>query len=117
MSKVGKKLIAAMKEAVSIAKGETAPARITVKDLTHEITTDSKTVWVNDSQGCCIGRFSKNGIDVHHNIKTQMENSISCLDCKPGPTTIDDWRHFQTAMLAHYKIVIDDKYMPFFLKP
>jgi hypothetical protein len=55
-----------------------------------EITTDGKTVWVNDSQGCCIGRFSKHGIDVHHGIETQMEIGKQCLDCKPGPTTLDD---------------------------
>lgn len=88
-----------------------------MEETPHGLTFDGKTVWVNNDQGCCIGRFSKHGIDVHHDIKTQMEEGKVCQDCKPGPTTIDDWRCFQASMLAHYKIVIDDKYMPFYLKP
>lgn len=81
-----------------------------------EITHDSRTVWINDAEGCCIGRFSKHGIDVHHDMAGQIELGVSCLDCKCGPTTIADWLAFKEAMFKHHQVVVGDERMPVFLR-
>lgn len=78
----------------------------------YEITSDTRTVWINDSSGCCIGRFSRNGIDVHHAGKVQMETGQECIACKPGPVTPGDWRTFQAAMLKHHGVVVSDHHRP-----
>jgi hypothetical protein len=80
-----------------------------------EIWSDGRTVWVNGTDGCCLGRFSKNGIDIHKDAAGQMASGDQCLDCKIGPTTNDDWLSFQAGMKRHYGISVDDKHMPKFL--
>lgn len=80
-----------------------------------QVMSDSRTVWVNDNTGCCVGRFAWAGIDVHHPSDRQIELGKQCLDCKKGPTTFLDWRHFQDAMFTIYATVIGDSHMPKFL--
>lgn len=81
---------------------------MTTKD---EIISNGTTVWVNSGKtGNSIGRFSKMGIDIHN------ESADGCIDCKPGPTTLEDWRRFQTGMYHHYGVTVDDKHMPDFLR-
>lgn len=84
--------------------------------MTAEVTYDGKTVWINGDDSCCIGRFSKNGIDIHHGMTTQMRLGVSCLDCKSGPMTIADWHAFRASMLEYYGVVIEEKCMPTFLR-
>lgn len=80
----------------------------------HEIISDGRVVWVNAANGCCLARFSKNGIDVHHDLKGQ-ETGIQCLDCAPGPTDLAAWRQFQLSVLRYHGIDVDDSYKPKFL--
>jgi hypothetical protein len=80
-----------------------------------EIVSDGRTVWVNAEDGCCVGRFSVNGIDVHHDGASQLALGKQCLDCKPGPCDLSDWRHFQRAMREHYGIWINTKHRPEYL--
>lgn len=76
-----------------------------------EILSDGRTVWVNMA-GCSIGRFGPYGIDVHRTIQAQMEGQPECLACTHGPTTLADWRRFQTSMMDHYGVIIPDNHMP-----
>ena len=77
-----------------------------------QITSDGKTVWVNSMvDGMNIGRFSKRGVDVHHETKGQ-EKGLHCIDCSPGPTTLDDWKRFQNAMLIHHGVSVQDHHKP-----
>lgn len=80
-----------------------------------EIRSDGKTVWVNDTDGRCLGRFSRFGIDVHTDAAGQS-SGVTCLDCKPGPTTVDDWMRFREDMLQFYGIRVAERHMPNFLK-
>jgi hypothetical protein len=40
--------------------------------MAHEIISDGRTVWVNGSDGICLARFSRFGIDVHNDAFGQM---------------------------------------------
>lgn len=80
-----------------------------------EITSDGRMVWINDNSGCCVGRFGKNGIDVHHSGPMQMDLGEQCLEFKIGPTNFSDWRDFQGAMKRHYRVMVKDAHMPKFL--
>lgn len=93
----------------------TAPAQ-QFRPSSVEINFDGKTVWVNSADGCCIGRFSRQGIDIHHDAHEQMRRGQQCLDCRKGPTAMPDWIHFQEAMLRHFNVVVSDRYMPTFLR-
>ena len=81
-----------------------------------EVLYDGRNVWVNSAAGCCIGRFSWAGIDIHHDAMKQIELGRQCLDCKKGPTTIEDWRWFVEEMKFHYNVGVPDECMPGFLK-
>lgn len=82
--------------------------------MTHEIDSDGKTVWINGSDGCCLGRFSRQGIDIHKDYAGQQEGG-QCLDCKAGPLDRSDWDRFVNGMRIHYGIGVPEKHMPHFL--
>lgn len=77
-----------------------------------EIASDGKTVWINGADGCCIGRFCRNGIDIHHDAKRQIALGHQCMDCKAGPCTASDWEDFKAGMLRSYGVLIGDKHIP-----
>jgi len=76
----------------------------------YDILSDGVTVWVNGEAGL-LGRFGKNGIDVHRPMTEQQEHG-ECLYCTHSTVTLDDWRVFQSKMEEHFGIIISDKYMP-----
>jgi len=43
--------------------------------------TDGTTIWINSSDGMCIGRLSPRGIDVHASAERQLEGE-HCLHCE-----------------------------------
>ena len=82
-----------------------------------QIQSDGKVVWINDSDGCNIGRFSRNGIDIHHRAEQQIAGGKQCLDCKAGPCTEADWEYFKAGMLKNYNVLIENKHKPRNLAP
>lgn len=81
----------------------------------HEILSNGATVWVNSSSGACIGRFVRNGVDVHKDFQAQMDGEGECLDCCHGLPPRESWDRFVSSMLEHYQIEIDDKHRPKFV--
>ncbi len=77
-----------------------------------EVASDGTTVWVNDDQGTNVGRFSKNGIDIHHNLADQERLGKQCFDCKAGPCGIDDWAHFVAMIWVRNAVRVDNKHRP-----
>ncbi len=82
-----------------------------------EILSDGRTVWVNGQDGCCLARFSYMGIDIHKDARGQMEEDKQCLDCKHGPTTLEDWECFKKALWQYYQVRVCDDHRPTFLGP
>ena len=78
---------------------------------TVDITTDGTSVWVNDSTGHCLGRFSPRGVDVHTDAKKQLAGEGECLYCTHPPTP-PDWTAFVEAMRRHHRIEIATVYRP-----
>ncbi len=78
--------------------------------MAHDITTDGITVWINSPDGL-LGRFGRQGIDVHRPAGEQQEQG-ECLFCTHQRVTVEDWRQFQAKMLEHFKITVGDQYMP-----
>ena len=70
-----------------------------------EISTDGKTVWVNDPSGGLIGRLSARGIDVH------AMDASHCLDCRNAPQT-GAWEAFTSSMQTHHGVTIPKSYRP-----
>ena len=81
----------------------------------HEVMSDGRTVWVNAADGCCVGRFSKQGIDVHYGAEQQMLIGRQCLQCKKGPCDAEDWLEFRAAMRLHFNINVAEAHAPTFL--
>lgn len=77
-----------------------------------DIQSDGRTVWVNGADGCCVGRFSQYGVEIHHTAEAQMTTGDQCLDCKAGPTNLLDWEHFKVGMKSYYGVEISDKHRP-----
>lgn len=79
-----------------------------------QMLTDGKTIWVNDNTGCCIGRFSARGVDVHNTGANQMKLDKQCLDCfhEGSPTAL--WERFRSSMLTHHGVEIPEEFRPKF---
>jgi hypothetical protein len=80
--------------------------------MSYEIDSDGRTVWVNGFDGCCWGRFSRYGIDVHHKGAAQVTLGTQCLECVGGPMEPHHWEQFKDAMMRHHAVVVDDRHMP-----
>jgi hypothetical protein len=72
----------------------------------HELLYDGRTVWINGSDGSLLGRFSRNGIDVH--------GDSHCLEggCEPGPCDTSHWERFKAKMLQHYGVEVPESAKP-----
>ena len=81
-----------------------------------EVHSDGKTVWVNGIDGCNVGRFSKNGIDLHKDAEEQMTSGEQCFDCKPGPCNLQDWEDFKRKCKEFYAVDVTDEHKPEYLK-
>lgn len=82
----------------------------------HQVESNGTTVWVNSGEtGGCLGRFGKTGIDVHHDIDTQMKEGKQCLNCTHHPPTNEDWTTFVQDMKKHYGIEVGEEHKPTWL--
>jgi hypothetical protein len=76
-----------------------------------DITSDGVTVWVNGAGGL-LGRFGRNGVDIHRPLSEQEEKG-ECLLCTHEPTTLADWEMFVQQMLEHFGVSVHyETYMP-----
>lgn len=55
---------------------------------------DGQTVWVNGPDGGCIGRFGRNGVDIHFDSATQITLGRQCMACTHGRPSPEDWDRF-----------------------
>jgi hypothetical protein len=81
-----------------------------------EIIWSPTTVWVNDDSGCCIGRFSPVGVDVHKTGAEQEAGGEQCLDCITGLPPQASWDRFVGSMLKHHDVVIPAEAKPSFVR-
>lgn len=76
-----------------------------------DIVTDGTTVWVNASDGMCIGRFGPRGIDIHQDTRGQLAGE-HCLFCRKSADplakrgTRSDWLLFVEKMRALHGVEI-----------
>ncbi len=69
---------------------------------------------VNDHTGCCIGRFSKMGVDVHKAGPDQVATGIQCLDCFHGGDPRELWDRFVISMRNHHGVEVPPGAKPAF---
>lgn len=82
-----------------------------------EIHADGKTVWVNGSDGMCIGRFSGKGVDIHADAETQIREGRQCLDCIHDLPHPEAWEAFRAGLQRHYGVDLPDCYRPGYARP
>ncbi len=75
-----------------------------------DIISDGITVWVN-SETACLGRFGRQGIDVH-TVTPGTGGGSECLYCTHGLTIAADWDVFVAKMLEHHGVLVAAKYRP-----
>jgi len=83
-------------------------------DDRYEILWDERTVWVNDETGCCIGRFSRFGVDVHKTGDEQMSSGSQCLDCIHDLPHPEAWDRFVASMQTHHGVAVPMEAKPAF---
>jgi hypothetical protein len=81
-----------------------------------QILWDGRMVWVNDLSGCCIGRFSARGVDVHRSGPEQMETGLECLDCVQDLVPTQAWKRFRTSMEVHHGVRVPASAKPDFVE-
>ena len=63
----------------------------------YQIQSDDRVVWINGPDGMCVARFSRSGIDIHHDYAKQVESGEQCLDCRHTDLADrEDWAHFRS---------------------
>lgn len=72
-----------------------------------EVTTDKKTVWINQA-GCCIARFTSNLFEIHQHIHVGGR----LLYARKGPLNYEDWDDFRARVLALHQIDIPENLAP-----
>lgn len=79
----------------------------------YEVIGDGRTVWVNSSTGMCVGRFTRFGMDIHHDTDGQMRGK-HCLDCRThNKASIEQsWQQFIRLMNMHYGVLISNAMKP-----
>lgn len=73
------------------------------------IESDGRTVWVHSMKGATVGRFGRNGVDIHN------ADGSGCLDCTHGAATVEDWERFVAGMGEHYGVAVSDRHRPAYL--
>lgn len=81
----------------------------------YEIVGDGATVWINASDGMCIGRFGARGVDVHRSAAEQASGAPQCLDCIHGLAPAEAWARFVDSMARHHGVAIGPGWMPAFV--
>lgn len=81
--------------------------------MSHEINSDGRTVWINTD--CCLGRFSRRGIDIHKSLAQQVAGTGECLYCTHEEPTAKDWITFQEKMKELHGIEVGDEHRPVWL--
>jgi hypothetical protein len=77
-----------------------------------QILSNGRTVWANSGEtGACLGRFSRFGIDIHHDIAEQDEKG-QCLHCTHTEPTLEDWDVFKEKMKEHFDVVVTNEHRP-----
>ena len=66
---------------------------------------DGWSVWVNDTDGTCLARFGRFGIDIHKDTEGKQY----------GRPTSKDWEEFLKVMVDVYDIIVPEKLRPSFL--
>lgn len=83
--------------------------------MDHQIITNGSVIWVNDSTGHCVARFSKRGIDIHKSVKEQVGGSPQCLKCTHTKPDWGDWLMFKSDMLKLHGATITNSHKPLWL--
>jgi hypothetical protein len=81
----------------------------------YEVVADGATVWVNASDGMCIGRFGARGVDVHRSAAEQAAGAPQCLDCIHGLAPAEAWSRFVESMARHHGVAIGSEWTPAFV--
>lgn len=86
----------------------------TKRSIGYLVETDGRVVWVNSSMGMCIGRFSKDGVDVHADYDGQRAG-IHCLDCIHDLPPVEAWDRFVASMKKFHDVDVDASFRPAFV--
>lgn len=84
-------------------------------DPQHEVIWDGRCVWINDETGCCIGRFTRRGVDVHKTGPEQLATRTQCLDCFHDVDPVDAWDRFVQSMRKHHSVSVPEAAKPGFV--
>lgn len=99
------------------AREEEEPAAISrrLRGFTQadfEVTSDGRTVWVNNSEGTNVARFGTLGVDIHHTLAKQSELGVQCLYCTHARPSPEDWQTFRAKLMELHGVHMPDFYRP-----
>lgn len=72
-------------------------------------------MWVNASDGMCIGRFGARGVDVHRSAADQASGAPQCLDCIHDLAPGEAWARFVESMALHHGVAVGPDWRPAFV--
>lgn len=77
-------------------------------EYTLQLTSLKDAVWIHSEDGSTVGRFGRNGIDIHNTFTVQQETGVQCLLCTHRPVTPDDWALFREMALDLWAVDVPE---------
>tara|TARA_B100002049_G_scaffold165549_1_gene124258 strand:+ start:19991 stop:20593 length:603 start_codon:yes stop_codon:yes gene_type:complete len=65
-------------------------------------------VWVHCSDGSTVGRFGRQGVDIHTTVTEQLAGAKQCRLCTHGVPTKKEWKMFINKAYEYWGVVIPD---------
>lgn len=66
-------------------------------------------VWIHSyDDGSTVGRFSRQGVDIHNTVTEQLAGKPECRLCTHGRVTVDDWELFKEKSLEFWGVAVPD---------
>lgn len=91
-----------------------SPVQALVAEYELQLSVMRDAVWVHSlSDGSTVGRFGRQGIDLHNSVTDQMAGKPECRFCTHGQPSPADWQMFRDRVSEWFGIdVPDDAFDP-----
>lgn len=63
-------------------------------------------VWIHASDGSTVGRFGRQGVDLHNTVSEQMAGASECRLCTHGQVTVVEWEMFREKALEWWGVEV-----------
>lgn len=78
-----------------------------------QVSESKDALWVHSSDGSTVGRFGKQGVDIHNTVTEQLNGASECRLCTHGAPTKSQWQLFIDRAYEYWGVIVpNDAFCP-----